>query len=111
MEIVIENPRKFKILPDSDFVKELARLTEGNRHIEANAKIADWCIENGEKLSLDSRKRFEYFKDYFIRLHDHLKEVISAPFQEVAYLMGKEMDNLIAETFGQETLNALNEGR
>lgn len=112
METINVNSNRMTILPTKDFTDENRRLTDGNRHLEVNARIALWCQENcGKSPSLEVFKRFRYFEDYFNQLHEHLMDVGSGPFQEIAYLMGKEMDNLIAETFGQETLNALNEGR
>ena len=101
-----------KYYVSDDFLNELERLTDENRHPEAYSLVAQWCVENcPQSAGRDLAVRFRYYLDYFDNYVIFTERARENPFWEVNYDMGKLLDGDIVRVFGADVLRRINTAR
>lgn len=111
------------IMPDSEFIAELKRMTAANDHGGVYRKTARWCADNcGVAANAPDKwlvrdNPAEYYRNVFVMFEGIFKSMEKChrtngefSFGDIRYEVGKAMEREIAECFGKKTLDALNEG-
>ena len=94
--------------PSKVFLDMLAEMTDNNNHGEVLNRVSSWCVVQSMKKDCDDWREFDLFQKIFTAINKYhsLAGHLTPYAYKLRYKCAEVMDELIADTFGEEVNKA-----